>query len=120
MAGTPGASPWPSLGGSGAPLRTLIRRRRERLSLLDDVGGDHFRSLLARTCVMDRAGRYLVGIPRFEWQWGLALDQKREVALQHVARLGAGVGVTNDVHVRGDLGDADDRFVIGPGHVKLL
>ena len=71
-------SVWTAAGRRMA-LRSLVRRRGERLSFLDDVGGDHLRPFIARACVVDRAGWNLVGIAGLERQECFACRKEFQV-----------------------------------------
>src|ERR1700681_99945 len=74
-------------------LAALRRRLGQRLARLDDVNPEHLERLVAGLGVVNRAFRNLIGFAGLDDQRRLAVDQKVEFALKHIAGFGAGMGM---------------------------
>src|SRR5882672_4563340 len=70
-------------------LAALRRRLGQRLARLDDVNPEHLERLVAGLGVVNRAFRNLIGFAGLDDQRRLAVDQKVEFALEHIAGFGA-------------------------------
>src|SRR6476661_6302697 len=70
----------------------LRRRLGQRLTGLYHVNPEHFEGLVAGFCVVNCAFGDLIGFPCLEFHRRLAVDQKRELTLEHVAGFGARMG----------------------------
>src|SRR3954463_1811843 len=99
----------------------LARRRRERLALFDDVGGEN----LSRTGagvgrVVNRAGRKQESAAGLQCHRRLALLLNQKRALEHVTDLFAGMRMPSGRGARIEVGEGLDDFVAGGREVALL
>src|SRR5450759_533823 len=101
----------------GSPLR---RRCRQRLAFLHHVYGKHLGTFFSGARVVRRTRRYLIRVAGFERLWRLAVDQQDHLAFHHVTSLGTEMGMSSDVDVGRNLGDAGDGFVVRGRHIDLL
>ncbi len=83
----------------------LWRGRGERLAGLYNVNPKHFERFVAGLGVVNRAFRNLIGFPGLDLERRLAVDQKLELALQHITGFGAGMDMTTGGATGWNLGD---------------
>src|ERR1700683_372466 len=81
----------------------LWRRRRQRLALLDDVGGDDLRSVRAALAAVHGIRRNIEALADLIGLRSDTLDIENEIPFEHVVGLRAGMGVAGNIGVRRNL-----------------
>src|SRR5829696_5276828 len=95
-------------------------RCRKRLALLHDINGDHLRALISGLYLVDHAWSHAPGFAGLNRLTRLTLHEHRQVTLNQIGGVKAGVSVKAGVHLWRNLDQHDHGLVVASRHIEAF